>query len=87
MSSYEVEGVPRYEAPNHFNYTDEEKLEKQEWMEKLIRLNPKVAPLHIEWIYDLCKRTPQDELEAMKERILASEKDYMNGKVKRSQEE
>ena len=69
MSSFAVEGLEAHTPTNHYNYNDEEMLEKRDWMEKLIRIYPTVSPLHIEWIYDICKRTPPDELEEMKKRI------------------
>ena len=70
--SFHVDGLDRFEPTNHFAYTNEEMLEKKEWMEKLIRTCPRVDPLYLEWVYDVCKRTPQDELEEMKKRIDAS---------------
>lgn len=69
---YHVDGVPRHQPSNPFDYTEAQFDEKKRQMKELVELYPEVNTMWIEWVYDLCANTPQDEIDAMKERIDAS---------------
>ena len=67
--TFHVEGLERHKPSNPHNYTPEELDERKIWLKKLSEQYPDVDAKHREWVYDLCAKTPTDELEAMKERI------------------
>ena len=67
--TFHVEGLERHKPSNPHKYTPEELDERKIWLKKLSEQYPDVDPKHREWVYDLCAKTPTDELEKMKERI------------------
>ena len=70
--TFHVDGLDRHTPSNPYLYSEEQLFEKKRALDELSRLYPDVNPTWREWIYDLCKNTPEDELEAMKARIDAS---------------
>lgn len=62
-----VPGLPRAETPNPFKYTDDQLAERKLALKHMRELWPDVTPLHAEWVYDLCKNTPEDELKVIME--------------------
>jgi hypothetical protein len=64
-----VDGVPRTETPNPFGYTDDQLQEKKLAIKTMRELYPNVPVMYCDWVYDLCKNTPPDEMEEMKKRI------------------
>lgn len=64
-----VENVPRAEAPNPYNYTEDQLQEKQLALKTMHELYPTVPVMYCDWVYDICKNTPPEEMAKMKERI------------------
>lgn len=65
----DISGIPRYEAPNPYNYTDDQKADKALAMAKLAIIYPTVDPYYASMCYDMCVNTNKEELEAIKERV------------------
>ena len=62
MSALAVPGLERKEQPNQFNYTEDQKVEKKIALKTMKELWPDVNSAWTEWVYDLCKNTPENEL-------------------------
>ena len=69
MTSYAIPGLERVENPNHFGYTEDKLGERKLALKKMCELYPDVPKLWAEWVYDLCKNTPEDKLKEIMERI------------------
>jgi len=63
-----VPGIPRAKPANHFSYTDDQLAEKKLALKQMHELWPDVNPLHAEWVYDMCKNTPEEELKVIMEK-------------------
>jgi len=57
-----VPGLERKDEANPFNYTDDEKADKRIALKNMKELWPEVNSAWAEWVYDLCKNTPEDKL-------------------------
>ena len=65
----DISGIPRHEAPNPYNYTEDQKADKALAMTKLAIIYPTVDPYYASMCYDMCVNTNKEELEAIKERV------------------
>ena len=64
--------VPEYQQKkeeNPYNYTDDQLVDRRLAVKTMLELWPGVSKLHAEWVYDLCKNVPDDELEALMKRV------------------
>jgi len=64
----EVEGYERKAHENHFNYTDDELMEKQLALKNMADLWPNVPAFYREMVYDMCKNCSPEELEEIKKK-------------------
>ena len=69
MTALNVPSLPRHISDDPFNYTDDELAERKLCLKMMRELWPDVNPVHVEWVYDLCKRTPEAEVKALMERV------------------
>jgi len=59
----EVEGVPRYVAPNPYNYDKLQIATRTSAIKAMIKDYPTVPPMWVEWLYDVITNKPQEEVE------------------------
>ena len=59
----QVEGVPRYEKENPYNYTKIQIAERTSAVRAMIRDYPSVPPMWCEWLYDVITNKPKEEVE------------------------
>ena len=64
-----VPGYERTKNDNHFGYTEDQLGEKKLAIKTMMELYPGVPYTHAEWVYDLCKNTPQKELDEIMGRV------------------
>lgn len=64
----EVEGYERKAHENHFNYTDDQLMEKQLALKNMAELWPNVPAFYREMVYDMCKNCSPEELEEIKKK-------------------
>lgn len=64
----EVEGYERKAHENHFNYTDDQLMEKQLALKNMADLWPKVPAYYREMVYDMCKNSSPEEIEEIKKK-------------------
>ncbi len=64
-----VEGIPRREQDNPFQYTEDQMAARKLAVKQAMELYPGVAQLHAEWAYDLCVNTPPEELQEIMHRV------------------
>jgi hypothetical protein len=64
-----VEGLSNVETPNPYNYTEEQKQQKELAVRTMHELYPNVPIMYCDWVYDLCTNSTQEEIEKMKNRI------------------
>ncbi len=57
--------LPKYQAPNPYNYTKVQLAHRKVAIKAMIRDFPTVSPMWVEWIYDVIENTPKDEVEAI----------------------
>lgn len=69
MTSYAIPGFERFENPNHFGYTEDQLGERKLALKTMKELYPTVPTLWAEWVYDLCKNTPEDKLKEIMEKV------------------
>ena len=67
--SLEGSGISRKEPENHFNYTEDQLAEKKLALKTMCELLPDVSPLYAEWVYDMCKNTPEDKLKEIMKKV------------------
>ena len=67
--SLEGSGISRKEPENHFNYTEDQLAEKKLALKTMCELWPDVSPLYAEWVYDMCKNTPEDKLKEIMKKV------------------
>ena len=65
----EVPGFERKKHENPYNYTDDELMEKQLALKTMKELWPDVPTYYAEIIYDMCKNSTQEEIDAIKEKV------------------
>jgi len=64
--SLAVDGVERYKDANPFNYTEHDYAEKKVALHNLKIMFPSVSEYHASLIYDMCKNSTPEEIEALK---------------------
>ena len=64
----EVEGYERKAHENHFNYTDDQLMEKQLALKNMAELWPNVPAFYREMVYDMCKNSSPEEIEEIKKK-------------------
>lgn len=57
-----MDDIPRHEPQNHFNYTPLELAERKKAIRDAVKDYPNVPEGWIEWMYDLIKNTPEEEI-------------------------
>lgn len=62
----EVPGIKRHVDINHFNYTEHDFAEKKLAMHNLKIMYPDVSEYHASLIYDMCKNSTPEQIEALK---------------------
>ena len=62
-------GLSRKEADNPFSYNDDQITEKRLALKTMKELWGDVPDLYASWVYDLCKNTPEDELQDIMKKI------------------
>jgi hypothetical protein len=65
----EVAGLERKQHENPFNYTDDQLMEKQLALKTMKELYPDVPTYYAELVYDMCKNSTQEEIDAIKEKV------------------
>lgn len=58
-----VQEIPRYEMPNPFNYTEQQKSVRAKAIRDAIKDYPNVSPMWIEWIYDVIQNKDPEEVQ------------------------
>ncbi len=66
---FEIEGLEKKVADNHFNYTEEQLQEKKLALKTMLELYPGVEPYYAELVYDLCKNSTQEEIDIIKHKV------------------
>ena len=69
MTTLEVKDIPRHEADDPFNYTDEQKDVKRLALKTMKELYPEVNEYYAELVYDMCVNKTQEEIDAIKEKV------------------
>ena len=64
-----VPGIERTKHPNHFDYTEDQLGEKKLAIKTMLELWPGVPYTHAEWVYDMCKNTPESELQEIMRKV------------------
>lgn len=67
--SIAVPGFERKQPENPFSYTDDQIAERKLALKYMREMWPDVNPLHAEWVYDLCKNTPEDKICEIMEKV------------------
>lgn len=65
----DISGIPRYQAPNPYNYTDDQLADKALAMAKLKIIYPTVDEYYSSMVYDMCVNTKKEELDEIKKRV------------------
>ena len=65
----DVSGIPRYQPPNPYNYTEDQLADKALAMAKMKIIYPTVDAYYAEMVYDMCVNTKPEELEEIKKRV------------------
>ena len=65
----DIKDIPRKQAENPFNYTEDELAEKTLALEKMKIIYKDVPTYYAELVYDLCKNTDQSKIEEIKQKI------------------
>lgn len=68
--SIAVPGAVRKQPENPFEYTEDQVAERSLALKQMRELWPDVNPLHAEWVYDLCKNTPEKDLQKVMENVV-----------------
>jgi hypothetical protein len=55
--------LPKYVAPNPYNYTAVQLAKRKRDIKAMIRDYPNVNPMWAEWLYDTIENMPNDEVE------------------------
>ena len=54
--------LPKYQAPNPYNYTKVQLAKRKRDIKAMINDYPSVNPMWCEWLYDVIENTPPDEV-------------------------
>lgn len=65
----QVDGYERSTEPNPFMYDEDQMVERRLAVKTMLELWPTVSKLHAEWVYDLCKNLPNDELQEVMRKV------------------
>ena len=65
----DISGIPRYQAPNPYNYTDDQLADKALAMAKMKIIYPTVDEYYSSMVYDMCVNTKKEELDEIKKRV------------------
>lgn len=65
----EVPGFERKKHDNPFNYTEDQLMEKQLALKTMKELWSDVPTYYAELVYDMCKNSTQEEIDAIKEKV------------------
>ena len=65
----EVPGFERKQHENPYGYTDDQLMEKQLALKTMKELWPDVPTYYAELVYDMCKNSTQEEIDAIKEKV------------------
>ena len=65
----EVPGFERKKHDNPFGYNDDQLMEKQLALKTMKELYPDVSTYYAEIVYDMCKNSTQEEIDAIKEKV------------------
>ena len=68
--SLEVEGIPRHQEDNPYNYTEEQKDAKKLALKTIKELYPDVEPYYSELVYDMVVNSSEEEIEKIKQKVL-----------------
>ena len=76
----DIKDIPKHKPENPFNYTEDELAEKALALETMKVISKDVPTYYADLVYDLCKNTPQDKIDEMKQRIESTpfKYDYSN---------
>jgi hypothetical protein len=77
----EVAGLERKQHENPFNYTDDQLMEKQLALKTMKELYPDVPTYYAELVYDMCKNSTQEEIDAIKEKVEKEPFKYAKKKI------
>lgn len=55
--------LPKYIAPNPYNYTNLQIAKRKRDIKAMIRDFPTVSPMWCEWLYDVIENMPKDEVD------------------------
>jgi hypothetical protein len=55
--------LPKYIAPNPYNYTKTDFAKRKRDIKAMIRDYPTVSPMWCEWLYDIIENMPKEEVE------------------------
>jgi|TARA_A100001015_G_scaffold315516_1_gene427521 hypothetical protein len=64
-----VPGFERVKNENPFGYTEDQLGEKKLALKTMMELYPGVPYSHAEWVYDLCKNTPEEQLKQIMKKV------------------
>ena len=64
-----IEGLERKKQENHYNYTDDQLLEKKISLKLMKDTYPLSNEYYNEMIYDLCVNTSAEDMEELKKKI------------------
>lgn len=64
-----VPGLERKTPENPFKYSEDELTDRKIALKTMMELWPDVNPLHAEWVYDMCKNTPADQMDEIKKKV------------------
>ncbi len=64
-----VPGFDKTQSSNPFGYNEDQLGEKKLALKTMMDLYPGVPYTHAEWVYDLCKNTPQKELDIIMKKV------------------
>ena len=65
----EVPGFERKKHDNPFGYNDDQLMEKQLALKTMKEIYPDVSTYYAEIVYDMCKNSTQEEIDAIKEKV------------------
>ena len=68
MEATEENELIRHEANNPYNYTEQEKAEKENTIETFTKRFPHLPTTWIDWCYDFVKNTSEADLELYKKK-------------------
>ena len=67
--SLAVPGFERKKEDNPYGYTEDQIADRKIALKMMREMWPDVNPMHAEWVYDLCKNTPEDKLKLVMDKV------------------